>query len=102
VPSAVSGRSAQVARVDQAKNLARFGVAGCLVLAALIVGVSLMQRGLTAADEASSILAEAQDLPERPSHADRGERLRVITLALLVMLAFLTGALLIAAKSFWF
>jgi hypothetical protein len=102
VPSAVSGRPAQVARVDHARNLARFGVAGCLVLAALIVGVSLMQRGLTAAHQASAIMAEAQDLPERPAHADRGERLRVITLALLVMLAFLTGALLVAAKSFWF
>ena len=102
LPAAVSGRPAQVARVDHAKHLARFGVAGCLVLAALIVGVSLMRRGLHASEEASSILAEASGPEGRPARADRGERLRVITLALLVVLAFLTGALLIASKSLWF
>jgi hypothetical protein len=102
IPAAVSGRPAQLARVNQAKNLARFGVSAWLVVAALIVGVSLMRRGLSASDEASSILAEAEGGAGRPARADRGERLRVITLALLVVLAFLAAALLVAAKSLWF
>jgi hypothetical protein len=77
-------------------------VAAWLVLAALIVGVSLMRRGLRASDEASSILAEAEGGEPRSAATDRGERLRVITLALSVVFAFLAGALLIAAKSLWF
>jgi hypothetical protein len=72
-----------------------------LVLAALIVGASLMQRGLSAADEASAILEQARATEGGAS--DRlGARVRVILLVLAVGLAFLAGALLIVAKPLWF
>jgi hypothetical protein len=115
LPPAASGRPAQLARVGRAKNLARFGVSLALVLSALVVGASLMQRGLRASDEASIILEAARDEtsavdsaagtrqpPDGPIADLRPDRLRVITLALAVALAFVAAALLVAAKSLWF
>jgi hypothetical protein len=103
VPAAVSGRPVQLARIEHAKKLARFAVSALLVLAALIVGVSLMRRGFHATDEAEEILVEAaRQLPPEPREVPHGERLRVVALVLSVVLAFFAAALLIASKSLWF
>jgi hypothetical protein len=103
VPAAASGRPTQLARVDQARRLARFGVSSLLVLAALFVGVSLMRRGIHASAEASAILAEAAgETSGEQGDSPRWDTLKVIALALSVVLAFLAAALLIASKSLWF
>jgi hypothetical protein len=74
-----------------------------LVLAALVIGASLMRSGLSAADQASAILEEARAGEGGAGSEDRfGPRIRVILLVLAVGLAFLAGALLIVAKPLWF
>lgn len=100
LPEAVSSRPEQLARVDGRKRLLRFGVAGVLVLAALLVGVSLMRQGLTAADQASAILEQAREPGEAGARDDT--RIGVILFVLAVALAFLAAALLIVAKPLWF
>jgi len=125
VPPAVSGRPAQLSRLDHTRSLFRYGVAGALVLSAGVIGLSIARRGLLAADEAEVILEQARgdagrsrmgrsDLDEvegapgpdegrvaRPRDL-LGARLRVVLLALAVAAAFLAAALLIAAKPLWF
>jgi len=103
VPPAASGRPAQLDRLARTRFVARFGVAGALVLSALVIGLSIARRGLSAADEAQRILDEVRDDSE---HAPPAERLRartgVLLLVLAVAAAFLAGALLIVAKPLWF
>jgi hypothetical protein len=116
VPVAVSGRPAQLRRLDHTRSLFRFGVAGALVLSAGVIGLSIARRGLLAADEAQAILDQARD-DARPRLDEPGDphvdqagsarellsaRLRVVLLALAVASAFLAAALLIAAKPLWF
>jgi hypothetical protein len=89
--------------VRRQQNLLRFGVAGVLTLASLIVGGTLMRRGLSAANEASAILEDARGVGG-PAAGDERWRARVgvILLVLAVALAFLASALLIVAKPLWF
>lgn len=100
-----SGRASELARLERARGITRYGVAGALVLSALVIGLSIGRRGLSAAEQASAILDDARSdggdpVPVRGSPL--GERLRVLALVLAVAAAFLAGALLIAAKALWF
>ncbi len=60
VPAPASGRPAQLAKLARTRVSMRFGVAGALVLSALVVALSIARRGLWAADEAEAILVEAR------------------------------------------
>lgn len=102
LPAAASSRPSELARMARARTRARFGVSFLLLVAALIVGASLMKRGLSASDEARSILARGADAAHDRVPELHGERARVILLVLSVILAFLGAALLIAAKPLWF
>lgn len=101
VPAPASGRPLALGVLARTKLKLRFGVASALVLSALVIGLSIARRGLSASDEAQAILDEA-----RGGTAPRGERFRerarVLLLVLAVASAFLAGALLIAAKPLWF
>jgi hypothetical protein len=103
VPIPVSGRPAQLRALSRTRTVMRFGVAGALVVSALVMALSLARRGLSAASEAEAILREARGDEGLPV---RGERLRaranVLLLVLAVVSAFLAAALLIAAKPLWF
>jgi len=102
IPPAVSGRPAQVARVDRVRTFVRFGVGAMLVCCAFLVGASLLRSGLSASDEAASVLDEANDAMSSPRHAQLGDRLWVLVWVLLVCMAFLAAALLVVAKPLWF
>jgi len=103
VPPAVSGRPAALSRLARTRALARYGVAGALVLSALVIGLSIARRGLSATDEAEAILHEARDgRVEASARELLRARTAVVLLVLAVAAAFLAGALLIVAKPLWF
>lgn len=103
VPSAVSGRPAQLRRLARTRMRMRFGVAGALVLSALVMALSIARRGLSAADQAQAILDAARDQEGGASRRERFyARTSVVLLVLAVAAAFLAGAVLIAAKPLWF
>lgn len=107
VPRALSGRPQALAALDRTRAVARYGVAGALVLSALVIGLSIARRGLSATDEAEAILhAASGDERLDRTHAQARERVRarvgVVLLVLAVAAAFLAGALLIVAKPLWF
>lgn len=103
LPRAVSGRPRELARLSRAQTGLRFGVAGVLALSAVIVGLTLMRRGLTAQREAEAILREGEQETGVERNTDTSSSVVfVVCLVLVVCLAFLTGALLIVAKPLWF
>ncbi|MFT3923040.1 MAG: hypothetical protein QM778_10935 [Myxococcales bacterium] len=105
LPDAHSARPVLLARLERKRAFLRFGVAAVLVLAAIVVAISLMRRGLSATEEARAILDQARGIGETgevSSETSQGSRLGVILLVLAVVLAFLAGALLIVAKPLWF
>jgi hypothetical protein len=108
LPRAASGRPRELQRLSRAQTYLRFGVGALLVLSALIVGMTLMRRGLRADAEARAILDEAEreagDAPDLPAprHEPGPGTLFVVWLVLLVGLAFVAAALLIVAKPLWF
>lgn len=101
LPRASSGRPRELARLSRAQTVLRFGVAGLLALSALVVGMTLMRRGLRADAEARAILDEAEREVGAAGEPRPGT-LFVVWLVLLVALAFLASALLIVAKPLWF
>jgi hypothetical protein len=104
LPRATSGRPRQLSRLSRAQTALRFGVGALLALSALVVGMTLMRRGLRADAEARAILDEAEreaGVAEEVREPRPGT-LFVVWLVLLVALAFLAGALLIVAKPLWF
>jgi hypothetical protein len=102
LPLAASGRPLQLARLDRLKSLLRFGVGAVLLLAAFVVGATLLRRGLSATDEASAILEQEAEAGQAPHGALRGDRVQVVVLVTAVCMAFLAAALLIVAKPLWF
>lgn len=111
VPAPVSGRPAQLARLERTKVRMRYGVAGALALSAWLIALSVARRGLLAVDQAQAILEQARSEGEH-DHADEdghraareriNARAKVLLMGLAVAAAFLAAALLIAAKSLWF
>jgi hypothetical protein len=102
VPIAASGRARAMARLSHARTFLRFGVGAMLVLGALIVGGTLLRRGLDAAQEADKIMDDALDVRERTKGAHLRERIRIVLWVLAVGMAFVAAALLIVAKPLWF
>ncbi len=102
IPTAMSGRPAQVARVDRVRTFVRFGVGAMLVCCAFVVGASVLRSGLSASDEAAAVLNEANEATSSPQRAQFGDRLWVFVWVLLVCMAFLAAALLVVAKPLWF
>jgi hypothetical protein len=103
LPRAVSGRPRELQRLSRAQTGLRFGVGAVLTLSALVVGMTLMRRGLSAQREAEAILDEGER--ESGSERNRAEHSSVafvVSLVLVVSLAFLAAALLIIAKPLWF
>ncbi len=110
LPRAASSRPRELRRLARAQTALRFGVGAVLALSALVVGMTLMRRGLRADAEATAILDQA----EREAGVDpgldatdgrqepRAGTLFVVCLVLVVALAFLAAALLIVAKPLWF
>jgi hypothetical protein len=60
VPRALSGRPAELRGLERTRVAMRFGVAGALVVSALVIALSIAKRGLRAADEAEAILDAAR------------------------------------------
>lgn len=110
VPMPVSGRPAQLARLERTRVRMRYGVAGAVALSAWLIALSVTRRGLLAVDEAQAILAraseEAADQGDEPGGGAPRERnsarAKVLLMGLAVAAAFLAAALLIASKSLWF
>lgn len=103
LPRAVSARPAQLHRLSKAQTALRYLVGGVLVASALIVGMTLMRRGLAAHSEAQQILAEAAQEAGQGRNIKRASGVYfVVWLVLAVGLAFLVAALLIVAKPLWF
>jgi hypothetical protein len=108
LPRASSGRPRELSRLSRAQTALRFGLGALLALSALVVGMTLMRRGLRADAEARAILDEAEreagvaEELRGPHDEPRRGTLFVVCLVLLVALAFLAGALLIVAKPLWF
>jgi hypothetical protein len=102
VPVAASGRSRSLARLAHARTFLRFGVGAMLVLSALVVGGTLLRRGLKASQEAGKILHEGRDVRDRTDGGQLRDRIRVVLWVLAVGMAFLAAALLIVAKPLWF
>jgi hypothetical protein len=107
VPLPVSGRPAQLARLERTRVRMRYGVAGAVALSAWLIALSVTRRGLLAVDQAQAILDEARaegaDEPGRVAPRERiNARAKVLLMGLAVAAAFLAGALLIASKSLWF
>ncbi len=116
VPAPVSGRPAQLARLERTKVRMRYGVAGALALSAWLIALSVTRRGLLAVEQAQAILVQARGRAGEQAGEARGDddegdaaprerinaRAKVLLMGLAVAAAFLAGALLIAAKSLWF
>lgn len=103
LPRAVSGRPRELHRLSRAQTGLRFGVGAVLVLSALVVGLTLMRRGLRAQHEADAILNEGErETGQERNRAADSSVVFVVSLVLVVCLAFLAAALLIVAKPLWF
>lgn len=107
LPTAVSGRPRALGRLTRLQTGMRYGVAGVLALSALLVGGTLLLRGLSAQREADAILEPGFDEEGGEQSAPRkatrlGNVLLVVSLVLVVCVGFLAAALLVLAKPLWF